>query len=103
MTCLALSTHLRATLLDDDVGKFFEEASLKAVHKTFATNVEIADIRLLLSELPNILQMPYPVVGDIRRICSNIIPQLMHIFRVNNIWKEFTDLDYLQRLLRVGG
>ena len=100
LTCRAVSAYLKTRLTDAAPAEFFEEASLKAILKTLTGNVSLADIQLLLSELPNLLSLPYPVVKDLRISCLNVIWQMMNLMRLNNKWKDFNDLDYLQRLLQ---
>ena len=101
LTCRKLIEVLREKFLDDAAGNYLEETALKAIHRTLLTNVTLADLRLLFSELPEILQLDYPVVTEIRRTCMDIIPQMMHLFRINNIWGEFTDLEYLLNMLKL--
>ena len=57
-------------------------------------------MRLLLSELPNLLSLPYPVITELREACLHTITQMMNVMRLNNRWKDFVELDYLQRLLK---
>lgn len=99
LTCRAVSNYLRGKFPHDERLKFYEEASLKAVLKSMAS-MTFADARLLLSELPNLLPLPYPVVNDLRGACLNIIPQIMGAMHLNNLWKDYVELDYLQRLLQ---
>ena len=100
LTCRKLAEYLSENILSDNAGKMFEETALNAVYKTLSTNVAIADLRLLLSELPIILSKDYPVVKEIYKSCVNLIPPLMNTFRVNNLWKEFTALEYLLDMLK---
>ncbi len=78
-----------------------EETSLETVYKTLSTNIQIHDIRLLISVLPNILALDYPVVEDIRKACAAIISQLKNLFRVNKRCRDYSDLDDLLRMLTV--
>lgn len=101
LTCRAVAAYLKTRLTDDAPAKFFEEASLVAILRTIASGgMSLADARLLIRELPDLLPLPYPVVNDLRGACLQIIPQMMNVMRVNWMWKDFTDLDYLQRLLK---
>ena len=100
LTCRAVSSYLKTKLIDDAPAKFFEEASLVAVLKS-VNGMSLADARLLLRELPNLLGLPYPVVKDLRGACLQIIPQLMGIMRLNSMWKDFVELDYLQDILKI--
>ena len=101
LTCWKLAEHLREKILDDEVGKFFEESALRALYKTLFIGADISDLRLLFDELPNILKLNYPVVKDIRNACINMIPKVMNIYRVNNAWREFTESEYLLDMLKV--
>ncbi len=101
LTCRAVAAYLKTKLKDAAPAKFFEEAALKAILQTLASGgMSFADVRLLLRELPDLLSLPYPVVKDLRNACLNIIPQIMNIMHLNNLWKDYAELDYLQRLLK---
>lgn len=100
LTCRATAEYLRIKRPNDERLKIYEEASLEAVLKSLG-GMTLADARLLLSELPNLLSLPYPVVKDLRESCLDIIPQIMDIMRLNNLWKDYVELDYLRRLLQV--
>ena len=91
MTCRALSTYLR--------GKIYEEASLAAVLKSL-DGLKLSDVRLLLSELPNLLSLPYPAVEEIRSASIQIISQTMDFMRKNEFWKDFSDLELVQRFIK---
>ena len=86
LTCRKLSSYMKENILDEKTGIFFEEAALNAVHKTLMTPTSIADIRLLISEMPEILPLGYPVVKDIVRACIQIIPKIMFSIRSNVPW-----------------
>ena len=95
LICRKLAEYLRITFLNEDAGKFFEESALNAIYKIFYRAADIANIRLFLRELPEILPLNYPVVENIRSICLDIIPKIMGFYRVKNAWKEFTEMEYL--------
>ena len=103
LTCLRLASYLRENLFNETVGKFFEEMSLEAVNKTLYTNMKTAEVRLLLRELPLILQMDYPAVENIRQSCIKLIPKIMDKFRtpIATDWKEFVGLQYLLEMLTI--
>lgn len=92
----ALTCRAASRLLQE---KFLEEASLGAVLKSF-DDLKLADVQLLLSELPNLLPLPYPAVKDLRGAAIEIISQTMDFMRENEFWKEFLDLEHLRRLLQ---
>ena len=100
LTCRAVSSYLKTKLADDTPAKFFEEASLKAILKSFFGGMSLADARLFLREMPELLSLPYPVVKDVRQATINLIPQLMNTFHLNNMWRDYVELEYLQRLLK---
>ena len=91
LTCRALSNYLGL--------KLHEEASLAAILNSL-DGLKLSDARLLIRELPDLLPLPYPVVNDLRGACLNLIPQLMNVMHLNNMWKDYVELDYLQRLLQ---
>ena len=99
LTCRAVASYLKTKLTDDAPAKFFEEASLKAILKSLNA-MTFADARLLIRELPNLLTLPYPVVKDLKNFSLQIIPQLMNVMRMNSMWKDYVELDYIQDLLR---
>ena len=100
LTCRAVCDYLKAKLIDDAPAKFFEEASLVAALKSVA-GMSLAEARLLIRELPNLLSLPYPVVKDLRGVCLQIIPQLMEIMHLNGIWRDYAELDYIRDLLKL--
>lgn len=100
LTCRELSSQLKINILDDTVGNALEEASLNAIYKALQTNVKINDMLLLFSELPNILSLPYGIVENIRLLCIDIMPQILNFLRLNRLWREVAELEYLQRLLK---
>ena len=102
LTCLKVASYLRENLLNETVGKFFEEVTLDAVNKTLKTAISPADLRLLIFELPNILKMNYPAVENIRQSCIKLIPKFMDKFRtpIAGDWQEFIKLQYLLEMLK---
>lgn len=102
LTCRAVAAYLKTRLTDDAPATFFEQAAIKAIIRTIASGgMSLADARLLIRELPELLPLPYPVVNDLRGACLHIIPQMMNVMHLNGIWKDYTELDYLQRLLKI--
>ena len=99
LTCLALSGYLKNFLHDEQTEKFFEEASLNAIHRTMITNLSMVDVELLLDELPNILKFKYPAVKNIIDACLVILPQIKNFFKINWLWRDFVEHDNLFRLL----
>lgn len=74
--------------------KFLEEASLVAILKSIA-GMSLADARLLIRELPELLTLPYPVVKDLRGACLQIIPQMMNVMHLSGRWGDYFELDYI--------
>ncbi|MBR5914696.1 MAG: glycosyltransferase family 92 protein [Selenomonadaceae bacterium] len=101
LTCLSVSSYLRKGYLDDTTGAFFEEASLNAICKTFASNLSLLDLRLLVAELPRILAIPSATVKALVTVCLEIFPQFLEDFRVKGDIKNFEELSYLIKMLRV--
>jgi len=97
---LSLSGYLRGKLFDDEGAKIFEELSLNALYKSMVVGSSIADILLLIDELPKILELNYSGSQKIRDACINIIPQIMTHCRMYNQWQKFTDLEYTLKLLK---
>ena len=100
LTCFAIIKNLRENILDESAANLFEETSLNAIHKSLFANCSIADMRLLFSELPSILIMPYPAVKNICSACIEIIPSIMDFFRMNALWKEYVEVEYVMRMLK---
>ena len=99
LTCRAVSTYLRGRFPNNERLRIYEEASLAAILKSL-DGIKLSDTRLLLSELPELLSLPYPVVKDLREVTIEIISQTMDFMRKNEFWKDFSDLDHLHRLLK---
>ena len=99
LTCRAVAEYLKPRLANEALAKSFEEASLNAILRSMA-NMSLADARLLIRELPNLLSLPYPAAEDLRNAVINIIPQMMNVFHMNSMWRDYVELDYLQRLLK---
>lgn len=101
LTCRALADYLKMQLRDDTLARFYEEAALRATLQTVSGGgMTFADARLLLSELPELLKLPYPVVDALRNACIQFIPQLEEPFHRANLWMEIVELDYVKRLLQ---
>ena len=82
------------------ISRDFEKLSLKAIAASLNCSQTIADIKLLLDEMPKILMMSYPSVEVIRKLCLDIIPKIMLIFRYNNMWNEFYEIKYQLEMLK---
>ena len=98
LTCRSAASLLREKFPHDERFKIFEDASLAAVLNSL-DGLKFDDVQLLLSELPELLKLPYPAVDELRGACLQIISRTMDFMRVNAFWKDFVDMDNLRRLL----
>ena len=92
LTCCAAAECLQE--------KIFAEASLAAVLKSL-DGLKFSDAQLFLSELPNLLNLPYSAAEELRGAAIQIISRLMDFLRANECWKEFAELEHLRRLLKI--
>lgn len=99
LTCRAVAAYLQTKLINPAPAKFYEEAALVAILNSIS-QMSFADARLLLTELPELLKLPYPVVDALRNACIQFIPQLEEPFHRANLWMEIVELDYVKRLLQ---
>ena len=99
LTCRAVSTYLREQFPDDDRLKTFEEASLAAVLKSI-DGLNFSDVRLFISELPDLLTLPYSVAEELRAASIEVVEQMMNFMREKEQWSEFVALNNLRRLLK---
>ncbi len=98
LTCLTVSKNLG---LGESDRNFFEELSLKCIYKSLSVgSIEVCQIQLLLDEIPNIINIQYPVVDKIKDICKNIIPELMQMRREQNDWIQYKNLNRLLKMLQ---
>ena len=107
LTCRALSSFLKDKVLGEARGGFAEKLSLQAIFNTSLTKLPSEDAALLLSELPNLLPLNYPVVKDIYQISLEIIPQLKSQIQAQitdhtkyEHWRDFNEYDNLLRILK---
>ena len=105
LTCWIVIRDLKAFGLHKDDINFFEELSLKCLHKALnSENIAIWQIWLLIDELPKLLICKYPVIEDIKEDLRTIIPQLMYHNRMKGDvegWKNYKRLSYLLELLKM--
>lgn len=103
LTCRALAGILKRNAPKDNRGKFLEEASLRLVNRTFATQMTFAEIMMMINALPPILSLPYPVVDEVRQNCISFIRQIMSDLHENSQWEEFVEFgNYLELLMAFG-
>ena len=108
LTCRALATYLKENTIGEERGALVENAALNAIYKTIFANISLADVKLLLNELPNILPLNYPVVENIRKGCLDILSNLKTKLQrgIDNkdkiiFWRDFNEFDNLLRMLQV--
>jgi len=100
MTCRALAGNLKQSAPKDSRGKFMEEAALRVINRTHATEMNYAEIMMMMSALPPILRLPYDIVNEIRQNCISFVRQIMDNLRQNSQWEEFVDMgNYLEMLM----
>lgn len=99
LTCRALSSYLREKFPDIERMKLYEEVSLTAIINSL-DEVNFSDVRLLISELPQLLSLPYPAVKDLRNACRKLLIEFMEFMKLNDGWNYHAEFDYLQRLLK---
>ena len=99
LTCRALSGYLRGKYpADAEYWKICEENSLAAILKSVG-DLSLAEARLLISDLPDLLSLPYPAAKNIRAAGLQIIPQIMDVLHLTGMCKDYVELDYILRLL----
>ena len=101
LTCLAVSSYLRKSYVDDTAGALFEEASLNAICKTFTSLLSPLDLRLIIAELPKILAIPSYTTKTFVTVCLEIFPRFLEGFRVKGDIKSYEELSYLLKMLRL--
>lgn len=103
MTCRALAGILKRNSPKDNRGKFLEETALRLIDRTHSTEMNYAEIMMMLNSLPPILSLPYPIVADVQQNCVSFVRQIMENQRVSLQWEEFVDMgNYLELLLAFG-
>ena len=102
LTCRAVAAYLKTKLTDDTPAKFFEKASLVGILRSLI-GMSFADARLFVRELPNLLNLPYPEAKNLHTAAAHIVPQMMNTMRINSMWREFVETDYINDLLKIGG
>lgn len=103
LTCRTVAGALRNAFPNDKRGRFMEEAALRAINRTHFTELSFAEIMLMLSSLPQILRLPYPVVADIHKNCMGFARQIMDDYRRSAQWENFTDMGSYMELLGAFG
>ena len=99
LTCLNLSFYLKGKFLNDEGADYFAKISLESIYKSLLTGGTIADIFLLIDEMPKILKLNYPAAENIRKTLLDAIQQIMMMFRMNNYWTGWTELEHELKML----
>ena len=101
LTCRALSRALSKSALPKPTADLFEEVSLKSLIKSLASGrSEMWHLQMLFKELPAILTLDYPVVGDIKNACCQLLPQVMIQYRMQEKWQRYREYEYLLKMLQ---
>ena len=101
LTCRAVAKTLDGKMLDNTSAKFFEELSLKCMLRAMQSpSLEMWQLQLLFRELPTILPLKYPIVGEIKNACIQILPQVIQQLRLQSNWRNCNRYDYLLRMLK---
>ena len=103
LMCRKLAEYMRTNAFNDVAGNFFEEISIEAMVGCLSANMRVADFRLLISELPEILKLNYPAVKELHKALIDFIPKVMDLYRRPLIdgWKEFIQLQHLLKMLQL--
>ncbi len=107
LVCRALAQYLDEKSFDKQNISIIENAALNAINITLQTDIDIADVEIFLSELPNILPRNYPVVKNIRESTLEIIPKIKNVFKMlinedkkRSLWRNFYYYDSILSLLK---
>ena len=100
LTCRAVSSYLKSRITNEAQAIFFEETSLVAILRTLSAGASFTELQLFLRDLPNFLHLHYPVVEELREAALQMISQMMDVMRVNSMWKNYSEMDYLRQLLK---
>ena len=102
LTCWAVSRDLKTGGLEEQDVKFFEELSLKCLHKSIIKDkIEVWQMQLLIEELPEILSCKYSIIEDIKEALKLLIPQFMEYRRMQNNWADYKLLEYIAQILNL--
>ena len=102
LTCRAVLNYLKNVgAIAENQKNILEESILNAIFKTWATNLKLYEARLLISELPSIFPLDYPIMKDIREAYRDVLNKFKHFFQMRRQYSEFADMDYLLKMLRL--
>ena len=109
LTCRSLAAYLRdKNFIDEETGNVLENLSLYAVCRSLYSKNFLPDLYLLISEMPNILKLPYPVVNELVDLCIETVSQIQIGLReglkdradLPEVWRKITELDYKLEMLK---
>ena len=103
LNCLAVVKELKVDFLDEDKAEYFEEISLKCIHRALISGgIEIWQIQLLIDELPNILGLKYPIVEDIKNSCIQSIREILDRRLIQNeVVRNYKNLNFILKILQI--
>lgn len=101
LTCRAVVENLRGKFSDERL-KIFSDASLAAVVNS-VDGLNFSDAQLFISELPKLLAVKSPVTAEVQAAAIQVVEQMMNFMRANEFWKDFSDLDFLRRMIKIFG
>lgn len=106
-TCWGVSNFLKGKYLDEDLGGNFEKISLHALYKSLYAGTSVGELKFLVREMYKLLELPYPVVDKIRKICIAMIGEWKETLRdmINDgvslqLWKEILYWDRRLKLFK---
>lgn len=106
-TCWGVSNFLKGKYLDEDLGGNFEKISLHALYKSLCAGTSVGELKFLVREMYKFLELPYPVVDKIRKICIAMIGEWKETLRdmINDgvslqLWKEILYWDRRLKLFK---
>lgn len=104
LVCLAVSEKFKFKYS----GRFLSEYALFWIYQTLHKDFSVADLLLLFSELPQILNLPYTIVKEIHAACIKIIPMTTEFLRsymrqrnIKDNWKKIMELKYLLEMWKI--
>ena len=98
LTCRALAEKFQIK-----IGAYSaEEFALTSIYKILTAGgiSTYADGQLFIRELPKLLRLPYPVAKKLRDVMPQFISKFMKQMCLNDMWKDFFELDLLSDILK---
>ena len=102
LTCRAISRTLDGKVISNSAASFFEELSLQCMLRSMASGMlEVWQLQLLFQELPKLLQLKYPTVAEIKKVCVQLLPQLTMQYRQQENWLRYKECERLLQMLQL--